>query len=184
MRLPRVKTRLAVLALTACGAAASSSPTPPASRPATSSASTVAPHELCAELDASLTRFAVRVTATGWERVSTEPIDGVDSPTLETTALRDGVAIATVGDGACGAYGECVRGVFAVCGGELVVLRTPDYVFDLRFGEGRELVETSRLSGSQAGEAERMERGEPLTEERRWAITSFGYRRLETSVRE
>jgi hypothetical protein len=180
VRLPVVKLRLLAFVLTACGAAASSSaPTSPASPAHTSSAPTPAPHDLCAELDASLPRFAVRATATGWERVSTEPIDGVEATTLETTELRDGVAIATVGDGACGAYGECVRGVFAVCGDELVVLRRPDYVFDLRFGEGHELVETERLSGSQAGEAERMERGEPLTAEHRWRITSLGVRRID-----
>lgn len=63
------------------------------------------------------------------------------------------------------------------------MLRAPDYVFELRFGEGHELVETQRLGG-RADEMERMERGEPLTEVSRWRLTPRGYRRLEASSRE
>lgn len=179
---------LLALALTltlACGAATpAASPASPTPREPSSPPASAATPDLCAELDASLPRFTVRATATGWARQSAEPIEGVEADTLEATEVRDAVAIATVGDGACGAYGECIRGAFAVCGEELVVLRAPDYVFELRFGEGRELVETQRLSGG-ADEMERMERGEPLTVVSRWRLTPRGYRRVEeTPTRE
>lgn len=69
----------------------------------------------------------------------------------------------------------CSR-VFAICGRELVVLLAPDYFFDLHHGEGRDLVETRRLSGSQLDETERMERDEPVTAERIWRWSPRGYR--------
>ena len=160
------------LALAGCGAA------PPAALEARGEAST----DVCAELDEALPRIAVRATATGWERTSDAPIEGFeDARTIERSSERDGIVIAGVGDGAGGAYGECGRGAFAVCGESLVVLLAPDYVFELTIGEGRTLVETQRLAGSQLGEAERMERDEPLTATRIWQLTPRGYRRADAA---
>jgi hypothetical protein len=166
---PTVKklTSLFALALVACEAPTSS----------TSSTSTPTPaRDLCSELDATLPRFAVRETETGWQRTSDTPtVDGLEDAALHAQQVEDGIVIAAVGDGACGAYGECVRGVFAICGHELVVLLAPDYFFDLRHGEGRDLVETRRLTGSQLDETERMERDEPVTAERIWRWSPRGY---------
>lgn len=171
---PRVMklSSLLALALAACGPPATTAPATTAPTPTASPA-----RDLCSELDAELPRLPVRETETGWQRISDTPaVEGLEDATFHALQVEDEIVIATVGDGACGAYGECVRGVFAICGRELVVLLAPDYFFDLRHGEGRDLVETRRLSGSQLDETERMERDEPVTAERIWRWSPRGYR--------